>query len=252
MATIYDRADIYDLGFDQRKKQIMKEHWEIILKDTNVKSILDCSIGTGNLTLPLAELGYELSGSDLSRQMLNRCEEKAKEANLQVRLFQSDFREIDQAVSHSYDLVMSTGNSLPYVSNREMLETLHKMDSIVNARGYIYFDMRNWDRVLKEHQKFYFSNPVMIDGIRVDSSQYWEYNQDGSITFNIVYSFEKDMKVFQREIFEEKYNPVFKTLILDELKEMGYSICAVKNMPVQCPVPVEAFDWFCVLAQKGV
>ena len=79
------------------------------------------------MTLPLAELGYELSGSDLSQQMLKRCEAKAKEANLQVTLFQADFREIDQTAPHSYDLVMSTGNSLPYVSNQEVLETLHKI-----------------------------------------------------------------------------------------------------------------------------
>ena len=153
MATIYDRADIYDLGFDQRKKQIIKEHWEIILKDTNVKSILDCSIGTGNLTLPLAELGHELSGSDLSQQMF-------------------------------------------------------------------------------------------------DSSQYWEYDPDGSITFNIVYSFERNMKVLQREFFEEKYNPIKRELILNELSGMGYSIRVLANMPIQCSAPLDEFDWFCVLAQK--
>ena len=250
MATIYDRADIYDLGFDQRKKQIIKEHWEIILKDTNVKSILDCSIGTGNLTLPLAELGYELSGSDLSKQMLKRCEAKAKEANLQVTLFQADFREIDQTAPHSYDLVMSTGNSLPYVSNQEVLETLHKMDSIVNEKGYLYLDTRNWDRILKEHQKFYFTNPTMVDDVRIDSSQYWEYDPDGSITFNIVYSFERNMKVLQREIFEEKYNPIKRELILNELSGMGYSIRVLANMPIQCSAPLDEFDWFCVLAQK--
>lgn len=251
MATIYDRADIYDLGFDQRKKQIIKEHWEIMLKDTNVKSILDCSIGTGNLTLSLAELGYELSGSDLSQQMLDRCEQKAKEANLQVTLFQADFRDIVKRAPRTYDLVMSTGNSLPYVSNQQVLETLHKMDSIVNEKGYLYFDMRNWDKILKEHQKFYFGNPTMIGDIRVDSNQYWEYDPDGSITFNIVYSFEKDMKVLQREIFEERYNPIKRELILNELREMGYSIRVLANMPIQCPVPVDEFDWFCVLARKG-
>lgn len=251
MATIYDRTDIYDLGFDERKKQIIKEHWELILKDTNVKSILDCSIGTGNLTLPLVELGYELSGSDLSLKMLSKCEKKAKEANLSVTLFQSDFREIDQTAPSSYDLVMSTGNSLPYVSNQEVLETLHKMDLIVNEKGYLYFDMRNWDKILKEHQKFYFYNPTMVGDVRVDSSQYWEYDPDGSITFNIVYSFEKDMKVMQREIFEEKYNPIKRELILNELKQMGYSVHVLTNMPIQCPLSVDEFDWYCVLAQKG-
>ncbi len=52
------------------------------------------SIGTGNLTLPLAELGVKLYGSDLSDAMLQKCEEKAKDKRVMVHTRQSDFREL--------------------------------------------------------------------------------------------------------------------------------------------------------------
>ena len=63
---LYDRADIYDLRFDQRGWDLFREHYRVLFDGTGVKSVLDCSIGSGNLTLELAELGYRVTGSDLS------------------------------------------------------------------------------------------------------------------------------------------------------------------------------------------
>lgn len=178
MGTIYDRADIYDLGFDERKHNIVKEHWQILLAEKNIKSILDCSIGSGNLTLPLAELGY-------------------------------------------------------------------------NVSGYLYFDSRNWDKILKEKQRFYFYPPVITDEERVDSFQVWDYNPDGSMIFNIVFSFEREGNLVQREIFTEHYHPIGKAEILQKLQNMGYRICNEENFPLQCKIPLDEFEWYCILAQKG-
>lgn len=84
MTSIYDKADIYDLGFGERKWQIVREHWERLLGDARIDTVLDCSIGTGNLTLQLAELGKEVTGSDLNPIMLKKCEQKAQKKNLSV------------------------------------------------------------------------------------------------------------------------------------------------------------------------
>ncbi|QSX05681.1 class I SAM-dependent methyltransferase [Sedimentibacter sp. zth1] len=250
MANLYDKADIYDLMFDERMGNIVKEHWKIMLDDTKIKTILDCSIGTGNLSLVLAESGYVLSGSDLSDKMLKRCLNKAEEKSLNVSLFKSDFRNINITAPQKYDCVMSTGNALPYVSNEEVALTLKNMDKLVNTGGYIYLDVRNWDKILKNRPRFYFYKPKYIDDTRMDVIQFWDYNSNGSITFNIVYSFEKEQKVYKREIFEETYNPIKKNFIITTLNEMGYRIVANKNFPAQLPTPVEDYDWYCILAQK--
>jgi len=49
------------------------------------------SSGTGSMTLPVCELGVELFGSDLSRDMLDKCALKAKAMGHEVTLVQSDF-----------------------------------------------------------------------------------------------------------------------------------------------------------------
>lgn len=77
MASLYDRADIYDLIETDERNDITKRHWERVLSGKRVGTLLDVSIGSGDLTLPLAELGVRLYGSDLSEPMLKRCREKA-------------------------------------------------------------------------------------------------------------------------------------------------------------------------------
>ena len=41
MPSIYDRAEIYDLGFDERKWQVVREHWERLLGNAKIDTVLD-------------------------------------------------------------------------------------------------------------------------------------------------------------------------------------------------------------------
>ena len=84
----------------------------------------------------------------------------------------------------------------------------------------------------------------------MDRIQVWDYNADGSMTFNLVFTFEKDGSVVQREIFEEHYHPTPRRVFEEALERLGYEIVSVKNYPAQVSMPVEEFDWYCILAQK--
>lgn len=249
--SLYDRAEIYDLRFNQRGWDIFREHYENIFAGTGVKTLLDCSIGSGNLTLELAELGYQVTGSDLSEVMLSKCREKAEKRNLKVELFPSDFREIDKTAPGKYDCVMSTGNSLPYVSNEDVVRTLAAMDRLVTPGGYLYLDTRNWDNILAEKQQYYFYRPMFHGDLRVDTIQFWEHHGDGTITFHIVFALEREGKVVQREVFQELYHPIKRSVIENVLEKMGYQIKRLEPHPVQAPVPAEEAEWYCILAKKA-
>lgn len=73
MENLYDRTDIYDLFDNEDKYDAIRRHWEKLCAGKEIRSFLDVSIGTGSLTLPLAEAGISLYGSDLSDNMLKRC-----------------------------------------------------------------------------------------------------------------------------------------------------------------------------------
>lgn len=251
MATVYDRADIYDLIENEERFAAYRRHWERVLDGTGVRSLLDVSIGSGSVTLPLAALGVELCGSDLSQAMLDSCGKKAAGRGYAVDLRQSDFRDLSCWAGKQFDCVASTGNSLPYVSNDEVLDVLAQMDALVKPGGYLYFDTRNWDRILRERKRFYLYNPFFHDGDRVNLVQVWDYLDDGSMVFNLLYTFERDNQIFQKELFQEHYNPVSRQLLLDRLGELGYR--DVKQFPFPAVAEGDAGDaeWYCVLAKKG-
>lgn len=54
------------------------------------RSILDIACGTGNLTLELACLGYEVAGLDIASEMLAVAREKAARSGLQVTWIRQD------------------------------------------------------------------------------------------------------------------------------------------------------------------
>lgn len=251
MPALYDRPDIFDLFESESKERITRAHWETLLEGKAIRSILDVSIGSGNLTLPLAELGYELHGSDLSEAMLNRCRSKANLRGLQVSLQPCDFRCLTDRFQRTFDCVISTGNSLAYVPNDEITGVLEQMDALTAPGGYLYFDLRNWDKIVADHQRFYLYNPHFDGDTRINLVQVWDYLADGSMTFNLLFTFEKNNRIFQKEKFEEHYFPVSQRLLLDKLEQLGYRNIQVSGFPAQRgEFRMDESDWYCVIAQK--
>ena len=176
MEKLYDRADIYDLLENGSRYEITKWHWQYLLKGKPVRSLLDVSIGSGNMTLPVLDLGIDLYGSDLSEAMLSRCDKKATAKGYSVHLQCSDFREVSKHFTRQFDCVASTGNSLAYVTNEEVITALHQMDALVAPGGYLYFDLRNWDKIRRTKQRFYTYNPSFHGNTRVNLVQVWDHN----------------------------------------------------------------------------
>ena len=251
MSSIYNRADIYDLLEDESRYQTYRKHWEAIQKKCQIETLLDVSIGSGSVTLPADDLGISLSGSDLSETMLGNCRKKAEARNIDIDLVCSDFRTVASRFTEKFDCVASTGNSLPYVSNEDVLEALEQMDRLVKPGGYLYFDIRNWDKILRDKQRFYLYNPFFDGDTRINLIQVWDYESDGTMTFHLLYTFEKNNQIFQKEKFEEHYIPVRKDLLLNKMQSMGYGNIEVLPFPAcMQTADIEEADWYCVVARK--
>ena len=252
MGKLYERDDIYDLLESDRRDAITLKHYETVFSSKSIQTLLDVSIGTGGMTLPLANLGIRISGSDLSETMLNRCRKKCETRNIPATLKCSDFRAVADVFDETFDCVTSTGNSLGYVSNEDVLKTLEQMDSLVKPGGYLYLDLRNWDMILEKKPRYYLYNPSFVGDTRVNLMQFWDYLPDNTVDFNLLYTFEQNNRIIQTEHFLEHYIPVPRQLILDKLNELGYQNIETMLMPAHFgPFDPATSDWYCVIAQKS-
>ena len=251
MASLYDRADIFDLIENENRSALYREHWKTIMLGKELHTLLDVSIGTGSVTIPVAELGVSFSGSDLSEKMLGRCRSKLAEKGIASELKCADFRDLSCWEDARFDMVSSTGNSLAYVSNEDALRALRQMDAHVRDGGFLYVDTRNWNRIIEKKDRFYLYNPFFVSDSRVNLIQVWDYNADGTVTFNLLYTFEKNNKIYQKEHFEEHYYPISKELIMESLEDLGYSDIRVMNFPAQYQIEnIEDADWITIIAKK--
>lgn len=140
---------------------------------------------------------------------------------------------------------------MPHVQNADVLKALEEMDSLVKANGYLYLDMRNWEKILHERNRFFLYNPVFVGEDRVNLVQVWDYNADNSMTFNLLYTFEKDNHIFQKETFEETYYPIKREMIIDKLKSLGYTEINIACFPACFSMPeFKKVDWYCIMAKK--
>lgn len=250
MAELYENAKIYDLFDSEEKSRVIQMHWQTLLGATGVETMLDVSIGTGALTLPAAKLDIQLTGSDLSPEMLRACREKARAQGIPLPLHVCDFRKLTDIFSEQFDCVASTGNSLPHVPNNDLLCALSQMDALVRPGGYLYFDMRNWDKILREKSRFYLYDPVFQDDVRINLIQVWDYVPDGSMVFNLLYTFERGGHIFDKHKFAERYYPIRRAQVLSQLQAMGYHDVRLLPHPAQAACDADEADWYCVLAKK--
>jgi SAM-dependent methyltransferase len=72
----YDRPDMYDLLCDRERDDIQ---FFISRADEIGGPILELACGTGILSIPLAQKGYEVFGIDISEKMLLKARKKAKD-----------------------------------------------------------------------------------------------------------------------------------------------------------------------------
>ncbi|KZE37200.1 hypothetical protein AV656_11515 [Bhargavaea cecembensis] len=105
-------------------------------------AVIDLACGTGRITLPLAEAGYEVTGVDLHEGMLARAREKAAQQGLSVRFLQQDCRALDLPVSAP--LVVMAGNSFQhFLTNEDQDRLLESVRRHLKQGGRFIFDTRN-------------------------------------------------------------------------------------------------------------
>ncbi len=82
MAAYCDFAALYDTLMDDVDYDAWARHYAELLSPAPKSRIFELGCGTGNLTMKLAKMGFDLVGTDLSPEMIAFAQEKARKAGL--------------------------------------------------------------------------------------------------------------------------------------------------------------------------
>jgi|LGOV01.1.fsa_nt_gb ubiquinone/menaquinone biosynthesis C-methylase UbiE len=115
--------------------------------------ILDIACGTGNHAIFMTKKGYDVTGIDLSQEMLNIAEQKIKNTDLQVEFTYGDMR--DLKFSSEFDVVYCLGVSFMELRTyNEINSCLNSIRRTIKPNGLFIFDVSNgWEMLSVETRK---------------------------------------------------------------------------------------------------
>lgn len=191
IARLYNEgAEMFDQ--EQHSDRLLQAYASFlvpILKEYNVKSVLDCACGTGAQTVSLAIEGYNITGSDISTGMLQKAKEKAIQYHVNVRLLESDFCQLEKSMDERYDAVICMTNSLSHlISEREIKRACDSIYHRLNSNGVALIELLNYDELLKTKPKWI---PVKIAEQRMENLvtmlYVFDYLQENIIRWYVIY-----------------------------------------------------------------
>lgn len=141
MATYETFAAVYDEIMDDS----LYDKWtDFSLRHLpqKTKTILELACGTGIQAVRFAEKGYEVTGLDLSYEMLELAQKKAETAGVMLELAQADMMALEGV--GDFDAVTCYSDSLCYMADQEaVLRVFEGVYSVLHSGGIFLFDVHS-------------------------------------------------------------------------------------------------------------
>lgn len=145
---------------------LLSENWDISIEnDAKIimsllpsleehRPVLDCSCGIGTQLIALKQAGYNIEGSDLSKEEVARAIQEAQKRDLTIDIRVDVMRTLHTAPKDHYGVILSIGNSLPHLlSDDEILESLIAMKNALDSNGFIMIGLKNYEVILSKQIK---------------------------------------------------------------------------------------------------
>jgi ubiquinone/menaquinone biosynthesis C-methylase UbiE len=113
--------------------------------------LLDLCCGTGRHAIPLAQMGFAVSGLDYSDASLARARKKVAQAGVSVAFLRGDMRQLPW--EKQFDGCVMLGGSFGIFGDEaENERVLHAVAGVLKPSGRFFLDVANRDRIVCEHR----------------------------------------------------------------------------------------------------
>ena len=112
--------------------------------------ILDCACGIGTQAIGLAELGYDVTASDISKAELEQARQRAAACGVEISFVRADFRALRETFDETFDVVMAMDNALPHMLTHDDLKSaVESMVDRLVPNGLLVASIRDYDALLE-------------------------------------------------------------------------------------------------------
>lgn len=145
----------------------------------DIHSILDAACGIGTQTLGLAEKGYRVTASDISKGAVERARLEATLRNLDIHFYYADMRNLEQTFHTKFDLVIACDNAVPHLlSDAEIYQAFRQFYQVTSQTGGCIISVRDYDTMERGGRKLYPRQVHDIPQGKIVVFDCWDFNGD--------------------------------------------------------------------------
>lgn len=140
-------------GHDQTIQKIL--NWVRADGDVAGTTVCDCGCGVGSLAIPLAQMGAQVTASDISDSMADEAARRAQELGItNAKFFTSDL----ESVTGKYDTVSCIDVAIHY-PDEKMAEMIQHLCGLAKNRVFLSFAPKTWYYVMLKKVGEMFPGP---------------------------------------------------------------------------------------------
>ncbi len=207
------------------------ETWETSLLSAALgagqgKTALDCSCGSGNQTVTLARLGWQVTATDITEIYMAEARRRAQAANLPIRFLACDMRRLEQCFGAEFDCVV-TCMALDNIPEDEGIrQALRAMRAVLKPGGKLYIRLRDFDYLMSDRPRYEFDEEIPLSYGKLYRMEDWAYESDGVHVVDIhVYWLRDDRKSgypWSSEIFAYRRRALRRADLAAFMHEAGF------------------------------
>lgn len=187
------------------------------------RTILDAASGIGTQSLALAELGYEVTASDLSAAAVERAAREAAARDLELRTSVADMREAFDHHRRTFDAVLACDNSVPHLlSDAEILRAFDQFFRCTAPGGLCLISVRDYDALERGGVQIHPHGVRQVAGTRYVLFQVWEWEGERYHTTLYVIEHPEGGEPTTRAM-RSTYYAVSITKLLELLEQAGFT-----------------------------
>ena len=119
MNNLYDESWLYDLIHEKSPDSKEINFYEKQIRKYG-SPVLELACGSGNYAVTLSQSDVEISGIDISDEMLHAAERRAEQQHTETNLINADMRNFE--LNQQFALIFVAGNSLQHLNKHEDVE----------------------------------------------------------------------------------------------------------------------------------
>ena len=195
-------AEVYDIFMDNIDYKAWTEYVISLLEEYGIKDglVLELGCGTGNVTEELATAGYDMTGIDMSEDMLNIAMKKRADSGHDILYLCQEMQGFE--LYGTVRAVVSICDCINYVTEKEdIVQTFRLVNNYLDPEGIFIFDMNT----CYKYREILGDNTFAET--REDSSFIWEnfYDEEEKINEYALTLFIEDKETGMYEKFEEEH-----------------------------------------------